>query len=355
MRGIGGDEFTILLEELSDTSDTIRVAERIQTALKLPFELDGQEVFTTSSIGIALSATGHSQPSDLLRDADIAMYQAKVIGARYEIFNTSMRSRTVARLQLETDLRRAIERMEFLIHYQPIVSLVTGRVTGFEALVRWQHPQRGLLSPAKFVLVAEETGLLSLIDQWVMREACRQTQQWSEQISLDFPLSISINLANKQFTQPHLIEQISQVLHETSLDASCLKLEITENVIMEIDQTAAATLSQLKALGIRLAIDDFGTGYSSLSRLHHFPIDELKIDRSFVSKIGADRDNLEITETILTLAQKLGVNVTAEGIETASQLAQLRELKCAYGQGYFFSRPLPCVAAEALIIASPQW
>jgi diguanylate cyclase (GGDEF)-like protein len=352
---LGGDEFIILLENLSDISDTIRVAERIQTELKLPFELGGQEVFTTTSIGIALSATGHSQPSDLLRDADTAMYQAKVLGARYEIFNTSMHEKTVARLQMETDLRRAIERMEFLIYYQPLVSLITGRVTGFEALVRWQHPQRGLLSPAKFVLVAEETGLLSLIDQWVMREACRQTQQWSEQMPLDLPLSISVNLANKHFTQPNLIEQISQILHETSLDASRLKLEITENVIMEIDQTATATLSQLKALGIRLAIDDFGTGYSSLSRLHRFPIDELKIDRSFVSKIGADKDNLEITETILTLAQKLGVDVTAEGIETTSQLAQLRDLKCTYGQGYFFSRPLSSQAAEALIIASPQW
>ncbi len=281
--------------------------------------------------------------------------KAKEIGARYEVFNTSMHESTVARLQLETDLRRAIERMEFLIYYQPIVSLVTGRVTGFEALVRWQHPQRGLLSPAKFILVAEETGLLSLIDQWVMREACRQTQQWSEQMPKDLPLSINVNLANKQFTQPNLIEQISQILLETSLDASRLKLEITENVIMEIDETATTTLLQLKALGIRLAIDDFGTGYSSLGRLHSFPIDELKIDRSFVSQVGTDEGNLEIAETILTLAQKLGVYVTAEGIETASQLAQLREFKCAYGQGYFFSRPLPCVAAEALIIASPQW
>ncbi len=352
---IGGDEFTILLEDISDISDTIRVAERIHMELKLPFDLGGQEVFTATSIGIALSATGYSQPSDLVRDADIAMYQAKVRGARYEIFNTSMHERTVARLQMETDLRRAIERMEFLIYYQPLVSLVTGKITGFEALVRWQHPQRGLLCPAKFVLLAEETGLLSLIDQWVMREACRQTHQWSEQMPKDLPLSISVNLANKQFTQPNLIEQISQILLETNLDASRLKLEITENVLMENRESATATLLQLKALGIRLVIDDFGTGYSSLGRLHSFPIDELKIDRSFVSQIGTDEGNLEITETIVTLAQKLSVDVTAEGIETASQLARLRELKCRYGQGYFLSRPLDSVAAEALIMANPQW
>ena len=352
---LGGDEFTILLEGLSDISDTIRIAERIQAELTLPFNLGGQEVFTTASIGIALSATGYSQAEDLLRDADIAMYRAKVFGARYEIFNTTMHARAVARLQMETDLRRAIERQEFLIFYQPLVSLETGKITGFEALIRWQHPQRGLLSPAKFVPVAEETGLLSRIDQWVMGEACRQAQHWSEQIKSDSPLSISVNISNKQFTQPNLIEQISQILQETSLEATCLKLEITENVIMENAQSAIAKLEQIKALGIKLAIDDFGTGYSSLGRLHNFPIDELKIDRSFVSKIGADEGNLEITETIVTLAQKLGVDVTAEGIETAEQLAQLRKLKCAYGQGYFFSRPLPSQAAEELIIAKPQW
>ena len=352
---LGGDEFTILLEGLSDISDTIRIAERIQAELTLPFNLGGQEVFTTASIGIALSATGYSQAEDLLRDADIAMYRAKVFGARYEIFNTTMHARAVARLQMETDLRRAIERQEFLIFYQPLVSLETGKITGFEALIRWQHPQRGLLSPAKFVPVAEETGLLSRIDQWVMGEACRQAQHWSEQIKSDSPLSISVNISNKQFTQPNLIEQISQILQETSLEATCLKLEITENVIMENAQSAIAKLEQIKALGIKLAIDDFGTGYSSLGRLHNFPIDELKIDRSFVSKIGADEGNLEITETIVTLAQKLGMDVTAEGIETAEQLAQLRKLKCAYGQGYFFSRPLPSQAAEELIIAKPQW
>lgn len=352
---LGGDEFTILLESLTDVSDTIRVAERIQASLALPFELEGQEVFTTASIGIALSATGYQQAGDILRDANIAMYRAKQVRTRYEIFNTSMHARAVARLQMETELRRAIERQEFLVYYQPLVSLATGKLSGFEALVRWQHPQRGILAPAKFILLAEETGLLNPIDQWVLREACRQMQQWQEQIPTNPPLIISANLGNKLFTQTDLIEQIHQILVDTSLDALSLKLEITENVLAENDESTIATLSQIKALGVQLSIDDFGTGYSSLSRLHRFPIDELKIDRSFVSKIGAGKGNLEITETILTLANKLGMNAIAEGIETAEQLEHLRELNCAYGQGYFFSQPLPSQAAEELIIAKPQW
>jgi len=352
---LGGDEFTILLESLSDVSDTIRVAERIQASLTLPFELDGQEIFATASIGIALSAKGYVQAGDILRDANIAMYRAKQMRTRYEIFNTSMHAKAVARLQMETELRRALERQEFLVYYQPLVSLATGRLSGFEALVRWQHPQRGILAPAKFLLLAEETGLLNPIDQWVLREACRQMQQWQEQIPTNPPLLISTNLGNKLFTQPDLIEQISQILEETSLDALSLKLEITENVLAENDESTIATLSKIKALGVQLSIDDFGTGYSSLSRLHRFPIDELKIDRSFVSKIGTGKGNLEITETILALANKLGMHAIAEGIETAEQLEHLRELNCAYGQGYFFSQPLPSHAAEELIIAKPQW
>jgi len=351
----GGDEFTILVEELKDISDTIRLVERIQAELALPFTLGGQEVFTTVSIGIALSATGDPRPEDLLRDADIAMYRAKYQGsARYEIFDTSMHAWAVARLRMETELRQAIERQEFRVYYQPVVCLATGRITGFEALVRWQHPQRGLVSPDQFFLVAAETGLLALIDQWVMREACRQTKQWQDRIPTVGRLTISVNLGNKQFTQPNLVEQISQILQETRLDAQSLKLEITENVIMQNGESVTAKLLQLKALGLRLSIDDFGTGYSSLGRLHRFPIDELKIDRSFISQIGTEQE-MEITETIVTLAQKLDVDVTAEGIETAEQLALLRELGCGSGQGYFFSQPLNNSATEALIIAQPQW
>jgi diguanylate cyclase (GGDEF)-like protein/PAS domain S-box-containing protein len=353
---LGGDEFTLLLEDIRDVGDAIRVAERIQVELTLPFDLGGQEVFTSASIGIALSSTGYNRPEDLLRDADIAMYRAKaLLQTRYEVFDTDMHDRAVALLQVETQLRQALERQELRIHYQPIVSLFTGRITGFEALVRWQHPDHGLLYPLEFMAVAVETGLIVPIDQWVLREACRQTQQWQELFPDKQPLTISVNLCNPQFRQPELLRHIKQVLQETKLDARSLKLEITENIIMENDEFATARLLQLRALGIQLSIDDFGTGYSSLGRLHSFPIDVLKIDSSFVSKIGADEGNLEITETIVTLAHKLGVDVIAEGVERAEQLTQLRGLKCEYGQGYFFSEPLDSKAAEALIVAKTQW
>lgn len=353
---LGGDEFIILLEELKDISDAILVVERIQTQLRLPFILGEQEVFITASIGIALSATGYHRPEDLLRDADIAMYRAKALGkARYEIFKTDMHIQAVARLQLENELRRAVERHEFRVHYQPIVSLSSGRIVGFEALVRWQHPQRGLLSPAEFILVAAETGLLTSIDAWVIREACGQIQQWQEQIPSNSSLSISANICTEKFNQPNLINQIGQILQETSLDASKLKLEITENVIMENRESATTTLEQLKALGIQLAIDDFGTGHSSLARLHQFPIDVLKLDLSFVSQMGSEVGNSQMIGTIVSLANYLNMDVVAEGVETAEQLAQLRALKCEYGQGYFFSRPLDSQTAKALIVTNPQW
>jgi len=353
---LGGDEFTILLEDIEQVRDASRVAERIQEELTLPFELSGQEVFTTASIGIVLSTSGYDQPEDLLRDADIAMYRAKALGkARYEIFNPDMHTRAVARLQLETALRHAFERQELRIHYQPIVSLESGRLTGFEALVRWQHPERGLILPAEFIPIATETGLSISMDWWVLAQACRQIRVWQEQFPDNLPLTISVNLCSQHFSQPNLISHIDQILQETGLDAQSLKMEITENVIMENAESANITLEQLRSLGIELSIDDFGTGYSSLGRLHHFPINILKIDRSFVSSIGVDQGNLEITETILTLAQKLGLDVTAEGVETKEQLAQLRKLKCKYGQGYFFSQPLDTSAAEALIMLKPQW
>jgi len=367
---LGGDEFTILLEGLNDVSDVLRVAERLQAELRLPFTLGDVEVFTTASIGIALSATGCDRPGDLLRNADIAMYRAKQQGsARCEIFNTDMHIQTVARLQLETELRRAIDEVtslcggclrengdqcEFRIYYQAIVTLDTGSLAGFEALVRWQHPERGLVLPMDFFPVAIEIGLSTLIDQWVLAQACRQTKQWQEQFPDHPPLTISVNMSSSQFARPDLIKQIDQVLRETNLEAHNLKLELTETVIME-NSSATQRLSELRELGVQLSIDDFGTGYSSLSRLHAFPINSLKIDRSFINRMGNDERNLEIVETIVTLAQKLGVDVTAEGLETSWQLAHLRELKCEYGQGYFFSRPLDSEAAKALIVASPQW
>ena len=353
---LGGDEFTILLEGIKDINDAVKVADRIQAELRLPFKLGQQEVSTTASIGIALSTTGYDRPSDLLRDADSAMYRAKSQGsACYEIFNKEMHVRAVARLQLETDLCRAVERQEFRIYYQPIVSLATGLISGFEALVRWQHPTRGLVVPMDFFPVAQETGLSVTIDRWVLASACRQIQQWQEQFPVHPPRAISVNVDRRQFAQPDLVSHVEQVLRETNLDAHSLKLEITENVIMENSSEATVQFSQLRNLGIQLYIDDFGTGYSSLSRLHHLTINGFKIDRSFVSKMGVNEGNLEIVETIMTLAQKLDVDVTAEGVETEEQLLQLKALKCKYGQGYFFSRPLNSEAAEALIVASPQW
>jgi len=353
---LGGDEFTILLEGIKDISEAIRVAERIQAQLRLPFNLGEQEVFTTVSIGIALSATGYDRPEDLLRDADIAMYRAKSQGAaHYEIFNTDMLAWAVARLQLETELRQAVERQEFRILYQPIVALNTGCITGFEALVRWHHPMRGLVPPANFFSLAQETGLSIPIDRWVLAQACRQTQQWQEQFPHHPPLTISVNLCSPEFAHPDLIKHIDQILQETNLDPESLNLEIAESVIMENSESATLRLSQLRDLKIQLSIDNFGTGYSSLSHLHRFSISRLKIDGSFVSGMGLKEGNLEIVETIVTLAQKLGVDVTAAGVETKEQLAQIRELKCECGQGYFFSPPLETEAAEALIMAEPQW
>lgn len=358
---LGGDEFTILLEDIKDVSDAIRVAERIQQELILPFDLYEQEIFTSASIGIALNTTSDHRPDDLLRDADIAMYRAKDLGkARYEIFNPDMHAWAVGRLQMETALRRAIERHEFRIYYQPIISLVNGRIHGFEALVRWQHPQRGLLSPAEFFSVAEETTLSIPIDRWVLYEACRQTQQWQELLPNNSSLTISVNLSGPQFKQPDLLQYVNQVLEKTHLEVHNLKLEITENIIMDNHESATVKLSQLRDLGIQLCIDDFGTGYSSLGRLHCFPIDVLKIDRSFVGRTGNGKESnsqagAPVVRTIVTLAYHLGVDVVAEGIETAVQLTQLREMNCGYGQGYFFSRPLDSKAAEAMIVENPQW
>ena len=359
----GGDEFTILLEDIKDVQDAIRVAERLQQELQLPFYLSGHEISTTASIGIALSCTDYSQPEEILRDADLALYQAKAMGrTRYEIFDASMHRGTLAHMQLEHDLRRAIaktqdqaisgetEAPEFWLQYQPIVSLKTNRIMGFEALIRWNHPERGLISPADFIPLAEETGLIVPIGQWVLRQACHQLSVWHQLISSPCPLIVSVNLSSRQFVQPDLVDQISQILQETNLNPRYLKLEITESVVMENAEVATTMLQQLKSLGIQLAIDDFGTGYSSLSYLHRFPIDTLKIDRSFINRIDIDGENLELVRTIVTLAWNLGMDIIAEGVETAKQLAQLKALKCEYAQGYFFARPLNCEAATALVL-----
>ena len=347
---MGGDEFTILLEDIGDGSDVTRIADRIQEDLSVPFSLSGREVFTTVSMGIALSSESYERPEDILRDADTAMYRAKSMGkARHEMFDTGMHSEAIKLLQLETDLRRAIERKEFIVVYQPIMSLDTGLLRGFEALVRWRHPERGLISPANFIPIAEETGMIVQIGEWVLREACQQMQKWQEAFQA-VPLSfMCVNLSVKQFSQPDLIEKVAAILQETGLAATSLKLEITESAVMENVDTATRMLGQLQALGVQLAMDDFGTGYSSLSNLHRFPINTLKIDRSFITRMAENNENAEIVRTISGLAQNLGMDTVAEGVETREQLDLLTSLGCQYGQGYYFSRALDNQAAEAFL------
>lgn len=347
---LGGDEFTILLEDIDDSNYVIQIAERIQSELSAPFSLSGREVFTTVSIGIAISSKEYAQTEDILRDADTAMYRAKALGkARYEIFDKGMHAQASKLLQLETDLRRAVEREEFFIFYQPILSLETGGLRGFEALVRWRHPQGGFISPVDFIPIAEETGMIVQIGEYVLREACRQMQKWHVTLPSDPPLFISVNLSVKQFSQPDLVEKIAGILEETKLNPKTLKLEITESAVMENVEVATGLLNRLRSLGLQISMDDFGTGYSSLSHLRRFPIDTLKIDRSFVTQMAEDNDSAEIVRTIVGLAQNLGMDVVAEGVETPDQFLTLKSLGCEYGQGYFFSKPLDFQRAEQYI------
>ena len=337
---LGGDEFAVLLDGVNDVSDATRVSERIQAELARPFTLCGQEIFVSASIGIAMS-TSTEAPEHLVRDADTAMYRAKALGkARYEVFDEDMHAHAVERLQLETDLRRAVERCEFVLHYQPIVSLANGRITALEALIRWHHPQRGLVLPDEFIRVAEETGLIIPIGAWVLKEACRQMQTWQVQFDRELPIAVSINLSGKQFLRQDLIEQIRWALSETGIDPRHLGLELTESVVMENAESTTGMLEQIRALNIHLSIDDFGTGYSSLSYLHRFPVNTLKIDRSFVSRVGGVGEEPEIVRSILALAHNLGLEVVAEGVETREQLERLKALGCDYAQGFLLARPL---------------
>jgi EAL domain-containing protein (putative c-di-GMP-specific phosphodiesterase class I) len=353
---LGGDEFTILLDQVRDSSDATLVAERIMKAIAEPFSLDGKKLFTSVSIGIALSSIGYDKPEDLLRDADTAMYRAKTLGkGRYEVFDLDMRASVIARLQLETDLRSALEREEFRNFYQPIVSLDSGRITGFEALLRWQHPTRGLLQPLDFIPVAEETGMIREIGWWNLQKACRQISAWNACRNAGPPLTMSVNISVKQFVLPNLAAEIGKLLREVGLAPDTLKLEITESTVMADPSAAVEMLLKIKSLGVQLSIDDFGTGYSSLSYLHRFPLDTLKIDRSFTKAIGQEGDSMEIVRTILPMANSLRLNVIAEGVETAEQLAVLRKLQCEYAQGYYFSEPLSADNAGALLGENPKW
>ncbi|GBE41615.1 cyclic di-GMP phosphodiesterase Gmr [bacterium BMS3Bbin09] len=346
---LGGDEFAILLEDLKDVKEAIQISERVLEKLRLTFDLDGQEIFATASLGIALSSKEYENPEYLLRDADIAMYQAKANGCnRYEVFDNSMYDNAVARLQLETDLRQAMNQEEFRLHYQPIISMKTGKITGVEGLIRWQHPLKGLINPDEFIPTAEETGLIVTIGEWVISEAAHQLSRWQKIFPFDPPLTVSVNISSKQLL-PTLVKHIKDVLGKTGLDPGSLILEITESILMESAEMVAPLLLQLKGLGVKLYIDDFGTGYSSLSYLHGFPVDVLKIDRSFIARIGSNGDNLEIVKAIVTLAHSLDMKVIAEGVETEEQLEKLKKLGCEYIQGFFYSKPLEMKMFEDLL------
>lgn len=347
----GGDEFAVLLNGVGDVNDVIRIAERLERELSLPYNLAGHEIFTSASIGIALSTTAYYRPDDVMRDADTAMYRAKANGkARYEIFDKVMHARAMALLQLETDLRRAVERDEFHLLYQPIIDLKTGVLSGFEALVRWRHYEKGVVSPADFIPIAEETGLITSIGRWILHEACLQMRLWQKKYPQMASMTMSVNLSGKQFRQVDIVEQVKTILFDTGLDAESLRLELTETVVMEDAETASKIFKQLRALGVQISIDDFGTGYSSLSYLHRFPIDILKVDRSFVGRMTENGGNAEIARTIVSLAHTMGMKVVAEGIEKDYQWQHLKDLDCEYGQGYLFSKPIESGLAEKMII-----
>jgi diguanylate cyclase (GGDEF)-like protein/PAS domain S-box-containing protein len=352
----GGDEFAVLLDGIPDVEFATVAAERIQAAISAPVSLSGYEVFTSATIGIALSASAYGRPEYLLRNADMAMFRAKALGmGRYEVFDRAMHAQALLRLQTETDLRHAQERGEFRVFYQPIVRLADGAMAGMEALVRWKHPERGWIAPPEFVPAAEETGLIFALGGWVLREACRQMRVWQQAVPGAAELTVSVNLSVKQFAQADLVEQVRRALAETGLPAEALRLEVTESVIVDNLDSAAAMLARLRALGLRVYMDDFGTGYSSLSALHRLPIDALKVDRSFVARLGTGRDASQLVRTITTLAHNLDLLLVAEGVETAAQLAELRALGTEYAQGYYFSVPVDAAGMTEMLLAGARW
>ncbi|TVP59441.1 MAG: EAL domain-containing protein [Nodularia sp. (in: Bacteria)] len=353
---LGGDEFGIILENLPDINAAIQVAERILSQLSLSFKLSRYEVFINASIGINWGSKDYEQPEYLLRDADTAMYHAKALGrARYHVFNPAMYQEAIQLLDLENDLRRAIERQEFIVYYQPIISLATGRVSGFEALVRWQHPVRGLIFPTEFIPIAEETGLINTIDKWVLHSACRQVRIWQDYPGIPKNLTISANLSARLFSQPNLIFEIDQIIQETKINPAILQLEITESVIMENTHTVKTVIHQLKERNIKLIMDDFGTGYSSLSYLHNFPLNALKIDKSFVKIMGEEPEKMGLLPAIIGMAESMGITVIAEGVETKEQLKKLQSLNCDFAQGYLFSKPIEPQLVLDFLNAEPQW
>jgi diguanylate cyclase (GGDEF)-like protein/PAS domain S-box-containing protein len=351
---LGGDEFTVLLDDIADVSDAMRVAGRLQSALEEPFEVDGQEVFTSASVGIAVSTTGYECPDQILRDAAIALHRAKAEGSGHcELFDSAMRDRAVSRLQLETDLRRAIEHRAFEVHYQPIVAIASGEIAGFEALMRWRHPDRGPVSPAEFIPIAEDTGMIFQMGRLTLTESCRQMAAWQRRFGGRAPAFICVNVSSRQFADAELAAQIEAILQDTGLSPAKLKLEITESAFLGDVTGAQVTLRRLQSMGVAWSLDDFGTGYSSLSYLQRLHVDTVKIDRSFVSRMGLERKGSEMVGAIVALAHNLGMDIVAEGVETLEQLAQLQALECEFAQGFYFSKAVDAAAAEALIASQP--
>jgi diguanylate cyclase (GGDEF)-like protein len=348
---IGGDEFTVLLEDVTSAGDGALVAERITEALRAPFRIEGQEIFVGASIGIALGAPDQGTTAQgLLRNADIAMYRAKANGrACFEVFKASMRETVRGRLKMEAELRRALERGELRLHYQPKVELRTGRLVGLEALVRWQHPERGMVPPGSFIPMAEETGLIMPIGRWVLETACRQAGRWRSDAEIGEGLVMAVNLSPRQFRHPRLVDDVGHVLSAMRLDPGGLEIEITEGTAMGDADATVKTLERLKSLGVRLVIDDFGTGYSSLGYLKRFPIDVLKVDRSFVAGLPGNAGDAAIVQAVVGLSRALGLKAVAEGVETVPQLDELRALGCDQGQGYLFGRPMPAEAIELVL------
>lgn len=350
-----GDEFAVILNNVRSIEEAVDFAELVSQRISEPFTLMGRQVFTGVSIGIAMSSNSYEDAEDILRDADIAMYYAKEKNKNYEIFDKAMHTRAVTLLQLETDLRYALDRKELCSYYQPILDLDSLNLIGFEALIRWNHPRRGLIPPSEFIPVSEETGLIVPITLWILRDTCSQMVKWQKAAPSNQSLFISVNLSGKHFAQGDLVEQVATIIVETGINPQCLKLELTESAVMENPEQVILMLKQLKEIGVQLSIDDFGTGYSSLSYLHRFPIDTLKVDRSFVGTMENGTENGEIVRTIVGLAKTLGMNVIAEGIETIHQIHQLRILGCEYGQGYLFSRPVPVDRAAELLENKTRW
>jgi diguanylate cyclase (GGDEF)-like protein len=352
---LGGDEFTILLDDVSDLADAVRVAERVAKELREPIWLGEHQVFVTTSVGIALNESAGVSPNSLLRNADVAMYEAKKEGkARYKIFDPGMHAQALRRLEMENELRRAINHEEFRVHYQPKVSVDTGGIVGMEALVRWDHPEHGLINPNEFIPLAEETQLINPLGRWVLQEACRQAQEWRRRYPEYSDLVMSVNLSVRQFKQPNLISELSEILRETGLDPRGLQLEITESIVTDDLEYTVDLLQKLKILNVQLGLDDFGKGYSSLTTLKQFPLDDLKIDKSFVEGIGQNVQDTAIVQLMVDLAHTVGMQAVGEGVEKAEQLARLREMGCDVAQGFYLSKPLTGEQAEELLADSPR-